>query len=502
MKNVHTLYHPDDIHQYFHDVWKTALFREQHNKPGSFIYEIVDRCAKYPMFLYDFSDHPSNATPDQSKTEWAHFGAWWGGITRRTYDSAGVSDAYWLHELVHKGRMPHVPDLTFDNWSDKIFRNELDASVASELELYLRHPEFRSETFSFEIYADRFLSDREFMVRWKEDPAAMRDIVQLRRRDLMVRENRADPVEYWIHKFAQQNIAWSAIWSRRFDQVESKMAWLKTAIHRGTPSKEAMDTFLEWLQSREVTQGTEIPFPDEAEAFAGVYRLNSRHYRESIARGDLTHPVRQFIEQTYPEMSAEKALAGPVAKEVIGPLPHYSGRHDHQITNVTTLKTGSFSVIYALDPTLQNPDGGSEGDVVIVFQQRGDTGANGEARYGMFGGYTRVDDNPQRSIHKEQPDQGCARKIRDESMDDNGNPILAPDPDRLRIFIAGNDFREEPATLYTGHALELTASELSAAKSHSARMLGDLKYAERVYKAAKGEVRNVLVRPLRLADET
>ena len=104
----------------------------------------------------------------------------------------------------------------------------------------------------------------------------------------MLRENKDDPVEYWIHKFAQQNEAWAAIWSRRYDQVETQMAELHEAVDRGGSRKKAMDRFMSWLQSPAVTHNTEIPFPDEAEAFAGVYRLNNRHYAESVKRGDMT----------------------------------------------------------------------------------------------------------------------------------------------------------------------------------------------------------------------
>jgi hypothetical protein len=282
MKNIQCLYEPDEIDQYFRRTFRTDLFRQQTAVTGSFIRTIVERAAKYPLFIYTMSDHPSHEFQEKDKTEWAHFSAWMGGVAIREYARPAIHDAYYLHEIYHKGFMSYVPGMTFEGWRDKMFRNELNASMASELELYFHYPEFRKQTFEHEIFADRFLRDRDFMRRWTEDSWATRDEARLMRRELMLRENKNDPVEYWIHKFAQQNEAWAAIWSRRYQQVEERMAALHRAIDTGVSRRHAMDDYMSWLRSDEITQGTEIPFPDEAVAFAGVYRLNYRHYQQSI----------------------------------------------------------------------------------------------------------------------------------------------------------------------------------------------------------------------------
>jgi hypothetical protein len=288
MKNVESLYEPEEIRRYLGRTLATDHFRRAVDAPGGFIRAVVERAARYPLFVYECSEHPSKDAPDRDKTEWAHFYAWMGGIGVRRYANPAVHDAYYLHELYHKGFMSYVPGMTFEGWKDKMFRNELNASMASELELYFHHPQLREQTFDHEILADRFLHNPAFMRRWSEDSWGARDEVRLMRRELMLRENKDDPVEYWIHKFSQQNEAWAAIWSRRYEQVEKRMAELHRGIDAGMPRKHAMDEFMAWLRSPEITQGTEIPFPDEAEAFAGVYRLNYRHYQQSIAGGSLS----------------------------------------------------------------------------------------------------------------------------------------------------------------------------------------------------------------------
>jgi hypothetical protein len=288
MKSVRILAKPGDVLDFFASNWETEIFRSEQDKRGSFISEIVERAAIYPMFIYNYNDSCASTQLESDNPEWAHFAAWWGGIANRAYDNPAIHDAYWLHEAYHKGYMTYRPGITFEGFKDKMFRNELNASMASEIELYMNHPEFRKLTFKHEIFVDRFLADPTVMLRWKKDMWGTRDALRVERKELMLRENRGDPVEYWIHKFAQQNEAWAAIWSRRFNLVEAQMAELHAAIDAGESPSAAMGRFMAWLQSEEITRGTDIPFPDEAEAFAGVYRLNSRHYTESIARGEMS----------------------------------------------------------------------------------------------------------------------------------------------------------------------------------------------------------------------
>ena len=182
MKNLWILIDSGEIREFYRNKWKSETFRAENDRPGSFIAMIVDRAARYPMFTYEFSDQPSHETPDKEKTEWAHFGAWWGGITDRQYANPAIHDAYWLHETYHKGFMTYVPNISFEGFKDKMFRNELNASMASEIELYMNYPPLRNQTFPHEIFADRFLGDPFMMARWRNDPWGTRDTLRIRAR--------------------------------------------------------------------------------------------------------------------------------------------------------------------------------------------------------------------------------------------------------------------------------------------------------------------------------
>lgn len=285
MKNITVLIERDDIHKGVRALWRTPQFRDSHDNKG-YIFNVVDRYAAMPRFFFEMSD-PYN--------EKAHFSAWWGGIPHRSYDNGAVHDLYWLHEMVHAGEMPYVAGLEFPNFKQKMIDNELTASVRSEIQAYFEMPGLRDCSFPHDVFADRFLRDPKWHERWKREPRGVVEALMFHRRNVMTGgHNSKDPVEYWIAKFAHQNDAWAAIWSFRYDEVESAMARLREechAIDRGP----AMKNFMDWLQSPEITRGTDTPFPAEAKAFAGVYWLNRGAYDEAVARTKLHVVERSSI---------------------------------------------------------------------------------------------------------------------------------------------------------------------------------------------------------------
>jgi hypothetical protein len=54
--------------------------------------------------------------------------------------------------------------------------------------------------------------------------------------------------------------------------------------------KEAMNKFMTWLTSDKITKNTNIPFPDEARAFAGVYDLNKKLYKTTFEKINSNQP--------------------------------------------------------------------------------------------------------------------------------------------------------------------------------------------------------------------
>ena len=272
MKNLKVLYHADDIHNHFLSEWKTDLFKKEHQKSGSFIHKIMERVARYPLFLYTASDHPTSGILVRDKTEYRHFSPWWGGIHDYPIESQGLHDSYCLHELHHKGYMTYLPGISFDVFREKMQRSETYATIASMFEIYFCYPELRAMTFEFEILADRFLQDHNFVTAYKEDSFATREQIYLMLRDAALRPNPDDPLEQQIYVYGRQNEAWANVWSLSYNSVETRMDALQHAIRSGADRQGAMDEFMGWLQSDKITKGSEIPFIEEATAFAAVYK--------------------------------------------------------------------------------------------------------------------------------------------------------------------------------------------------------------------------------------
>lgn len=267
MKNISKHYTREDIHRTLFGMWQTDVFRDSHNQNGV-IYKIVDMLADRPMFFFDVSDE---------KLETAHFSAWWGGIQRRTYSNPYIQDLYYLHEIMHLATMIHIPDLEFENFKKKMFDNELIASTLSEIQIYFELPELRQKSFPHDIYADRFLKDELMQKRWADSPERLVEELKIRRRNVMTDQNPKDTAEYWIRQFAAQNDGWASIWHDRYNTVETAMRrYYDNVLLVGR--EQALDDHVAWLTSDEISQGGEIPFPEEAHAFAAIYWKNKNSY--------------------------------------------------------------------------------------------------------------------------------------------------------------------------------------------------------------------------------
>ncbi len=270
MKDVRVLYHSDDIHQFFHEKWHTPLFKQEHETPGSFIHGVMERLARYPMFVYALSEHPAEL-PLKCRSEWRHFSVWWGGIHNYPIED-GLHDTYWLHEIAHKIHMHYLPDLSLSVFKTKMAHNEVRANIASMFEVYFRYPQLRALTFEHEILADRFLRDGEFMKAWHYDADSVREQLFLMLREAALRPNPGDPYEHFIYNYTEKNKQWAEIWKSRYNEVETAMYNFQADIQSGADRVLVMDGFMEWLQSHAITRGTDIPFLDEAIAYNAVYQ--------------------------------------------------------------------------------------------------------------------------------------------------------------------------------------------------------------------------------------
>lgn len=288
MKNITKCYSEEEVHDYIYSRLRTEEFRRSYQEHG-FIYNVVDRFAKLPRMFCEMSDDVA---------EWAHFSAWWGVIPERRYENDAVSDLYYLHEMTHASRMAYIPGMSFGAWSAKLFENELEASVVSEIQVYFELPGLRSKSFSHEIYADRFLNDPGFVALWENEPENAISLIKECRRDLYFAgaEIDQDMCARWVKRFARQNSAWADVWYRRYNEVETAMHQLQKDSHDPAVGRQrALDKFEDWLLSEDITPpGTEIAFPEEAHAFAGIYKKMKADYvkdMEILKKKNIRHTV-------------------------------------------------------------------------------------------------------------------------------------------------------------------------------------------------------------------
>ncbi len=218
--------------------------------------------------------------------------------------------------------------------------------------------------------------------------------------------------------------------------------------------------------------------------------------------GDSPPSILKFIAEHYPGRDPKDVFAKELATEVYGPRPRWSTRDDYQVNGTTRMNAGNFLIPHFADPTVRNPDSGRQGEVFVVFQKRADKGPHNEDRYGALGGYINADYVARNGkvidrSRGEQPEEGALREMNEELLDNKGKPILNIAAVRLEHLHASCDYRRRPGTVVQGFEVKLTDQEFAAVKRHSVRMANEPAYARAVRKASHGEVKEILVNPLR-----
>lgn len=266
MKNLKVYVARNEIAAHINSLWRTNEFAQEAS-----VQNIIQEFARVPRFFADMTNE---------KLETSHFSTWWNVIMNRDYDNPYVADLYLLHEMYHAARMPYVPGIGKAAFDEKMQRNELEASVFSEIEVYFAVPGLREKTFPFPIYADRFLNDPMMTAMWRVNRTVCVETIRTIRRDVMVSkaETAMDDTELWIRRFADQNAAYSIIWADRYNEVEQQMAGFHAlaAVDR----KTAAENHMVWLtkeEERDVYWG--VPFRQEAELFAAHYWANKAKYQ-------------------------------------------------------------------------------------------------------------------------------------------------------------------------------------------------------------------------------
>ena len=276
MKNVVALVSQKEIDEYVFALWRTDIFRDSHEHEG-FVHAIVEKFSRMPRLFFENSD---------DRLERAHFSTWWGAMShRKDYANPAISDLYWLHEIYHAATMPYLANISWGGFSEKMARNELDASVTSEIQVYFELPELRAASFSHPIYADRFLDDPAMRSLWKHNRDVAIETLREARRDVNHKPiHEVDEIERWIRGFADQNTAYAAVWRLRYPAIEKHMAAMQTETYE-KGRKSALDRHRAWLEEEASRDPIDnIPFREAAEELAPFYWRMKRDHQAAMRK--------------------------------------------------------------------------------------------------------------------------------------------------------------------------------------------------------------------------
>ena len=276
MKDLVTLETREDVHDFVGGLWRSEPFQRSYAEKG-FIYDQVDAFAWLPRFFAEESN---------PQLERAHFSTWWNVIMLRPfYENDVVSDLYYLHEMAHAATMPYLKGIGRAAFEEKMQRNELEASVLSEIAIYFEMPGLREASFDHAIYADRFLTD-EMKTLWGSNRNVALETFRTMRRHVMLSkpEHEMDLAEIWIRRFADQNAAYGVVWANRYAEVERQMEDLQQSTIHGA-RKSVTVRFERWLRQQAESDPVDgIPFRQEAELFCPFYWANKERYAKDMAK--------------------------------------------------------------------------------------------------------------------------------------------------------------------------------------------------------------------------
>ena len=266
MKNLVKLVTPEEIHAYVMGLWSDGLIKKSH-QDGGIVFDLIEKFAEMPRVFFDASN---------MEIEWTHFSAWWGAIVHAEYDNPIIRDLRYLHEIYHAATFPHQVGLSVEEMRARNFQNEREASVFTEIAIYLEIPELRAQSFDHPIFADTIINDPDWQQRWSKDrDAAMVDLIAHRAAVVSASGDSDDPQLIWLQRYREQEKRWVAIWKDDYDVVDAAMLRL-----RANPNRQAgLDDHLVWLKKISVD---DVPFYENAVRFRQAYDELLNAYNEAM----------------------------------------------------------------------------------------------------------------------------------------------------------------------------------------------------------------------------
>lgn len=275
MKNLKILESREDVTEHVGSLWKTDAFKVLHHQRGSYVQRMVDVFADKPRIYYDMDD------PELERN---HFTVWMNAIQNRDgYDNSYLEDMYNIHEIHHINTMVFDARSDFFAWANRSLVNELEATIETEVAIYFAIPELRVNTFPFEIWADRFLNNKELLSDefddnhrfFERDPKGFRAALMKRRWKIRHHPAKGDNIEEMISGYVQRNDAWDEIWVDVFPEIDGRMEEFTRECQ--TDRSKAIQAHAHWLQYK---KGVGIcPYQKQAEEYVRV----AKAFKEKFA---------------------------------------------------------------------------------------------------------------------------------------------------------------------------------------------------------------------------
>lgn len=204
--------------------------------------------------------------------------------------------------------------------------------------------------------------------------------------------------------------------------------------------------------------------------------------------------IRAALAERFPGSDAADLIESAYLANY--PLPPWSTLDKPMVHTDKTANAGAFVLAYYVDPSRTDPLTHRRGEVMVVLNRRGkEKTADGKPMYaGTGGGFRELGGS---NTAGEQPDENAARELREETVDDQGTPILEIATNRLKLFKAGVDYRRPHKPVdYVGYSVALTKEEYEAIGAHGERLRNEPEYLEAVKKHSEGEVAGYEAMPL------
>ena len=143
MKNKHFIF-KSQMDVLLRGKWKTDFFKNLQDRAGSVVNILIKKFKEKNIYFYDY-------TEDYEKH---HMMLWFYHVGNREYENPYIHDLYLFHEYYHLISFPTVQHTDFNEWKEAMWKNELEASLMSEVYIYYFEPELRKYTFGNTIWFD------------------------------------------------------------------------------------------------------------------------------------------------------------------------------------------------------------------------------------------------------------------------------------------------------------------------------------------------------------